>query len=465
MVTLLLVISIQDFTLLEKVNRYLIKKLILLTFLTVISCSNPDKDINSSIPISNGTLELAKTFGGSKNDVGKSVIATADGGFAVLGFTQSMDGDVAGKTSENYDYWVLKFDSQALLEWNKTYGGSGDDRGSQLIETSDGGYMLIGYSDSSDEDVTLNNGNRDFWVVKTDNSGAILWEKSFGYGGADEGVSILETSDNHFILSGILDVTASGGEGNIGRNTATHAGGDYWSIKINPSGDIVWSRFYGGSFTDAPTGVIENTSSDLITVGRSDSNDVDISNNKGTYDFWVVKSSSNGDIIWEKSYGGLEIDEARDVISIDNENQIIVGDTRSEEQDVSSNNGAADLWILKISNQGDIIWEKSLGGSNFDVARSINPTFDNGFIIAGSSRSSNGDVSENKGQNDAWVIKVDNTGQLLWETTVGGSEIDFTYDAVQLINGTIVAVGETSSFNGDVSVNKGFTDLLIIKIN
>lgn len=439
--------------------------LLFFTMLIVISCCNQDKDLNPIIPVSNGSLEQAKTFGGSKNDVAKSVIATSDGGFAVLGYTQSIDGDVTEKSSENYDYWLLKFNSEALLEWTKTYGGSGDDRGNQLIQTSDGGYALIGYSDSSDGDVTINNGNRDFWVIKINATGAIIWEKSFGYSGADEGVSILETSDNHFVLSGVLDVTASGGNGNTGRYSPSHAGGDYWSIKINASGDLVWSRFYGGSFTDNPAGIIENITSDLITVGGSDSNDVDISNNKGTYDFWVIKSSSSGAIIWEKSYGGSEIDEARGVISTDNGDHIIVGDTRSEEQDVSFNNGGADLWVLRISDNGDTIWEKSYGGSNFDVAKSISSTFDGGFIIAGSSRSSNGDVNKNQGQNDAWVTKINNSGQLIWETTVGGAEIDFAYDAVQLTNGTIIAVGETSSFNGDILVNKGFTDLLIIKIN
>ena len=413
-------------------------------------------DGTSTAPSATGTNTIAIGIGAS---------STATRGFAVLGYTQSMDGDVTGKSSENYDYWMLKFNSEALLEWNKTYGGSGDDRGSQLIQTSDGGYALIGYSDSSDGDVTINNGNRDFWVIKINATGAITWEKSFGYSGVDEGVSILETSDNHFILSGVLDVTASGGDGNTGRYSPRHAGGDYWSIKINASGDTVWSRFYGGSFTDSPAGIIENTNSDLITVGGSDSNDVDISNNKGAYDFWVIKSNASGDIIWEKSYGGSEIDEARGVISTDNGDHIIVGDTRSEEQDVSFNNGGADLWVLRISDNGDTIWEKSYGGSNFDVAKSISSTFDSGFIIAGSSRSSDGNVSENKGQNDAWVVKINTSGELLWEKTVGGAEIDFAYDAVQLTSGTIIAVGETNSFNGDILVNKGFTDLLIIKIN
>ena len=441
------------------------KHLLFFAILIAYGCTESDLAFNPVVAISDGTPELVQTFGGSKNDVAKSVVATTDGGFAVLGYTQSMDGDVIGKTTENYDFWVLKFNSDALLEWNKTYGGSGDDRGNSLIETSDGGFALLGYSDSVDGDVTTNNGNRDFWVVKIDAFGTLTWQKSFGYAGADEGMSILETSDNHFILSGVLDVSASGGEGNLDRFSTRHAGGDYWSIKITPTGNFVWSRYYGGSFTDNPAGVVENASNNLITVGGSDSNDVDITNNKGSYDFWVVKSTYDGDIVWEKSFGGSEIDEARGIVSSGDGNHVIVGDTRSNEQDVSLNNGAADLWLIKISGDGDVLWNSSIGGSNFDVGRSIDLTFDGGFIIAGSSRSSDGDVLQNQGQNDAWIVKINAFGELLWETTVGGSEIDFAYDSVQLNNGTIIAVGETNSSNGDILENKGFTDVLIIKIN
>ena len=441
------------------------KYLLFLFIIFFCKCTESNLTVHEGSNSSNGTLELVQTFGGSKNDVAKSVVSTVDGGFAVLGYTQSLDGDITDKATENYDFWMLKFDSEAQLEWNKTYGGSGDERGRSLIETSDGGYALLGYSDSSDGDVSSNNGNRDFWLVKINASGVLSWQKSFGYEGEDEGVSIIETSDNHLMLSGVLDVTASGGEGNQGRFSTRHAGGDYWAIKITPTGDIVWSRFYGGTFTDSPTGIKETLNDGLISVGGSDSNDVDISNNKGSYDFWIVKSDRNGDIVWEKSFGGSEIDEARDVISDGTGNHIIVGDTRSNDQDVAFNNGAADLWAIKISNSGELLWNTSIGGSNFDVARSISTTFNNEFIIAGSSRSSNGDVSKNQGQNDAWVLRLDNSGQLLWETTIGGSEIDFSYDAVQINNGTIVAVGETNSSNGDIIDNKGFTDLLIAQIN
>ena len=170
-------------------------------------------------------------------------------------------------------------------------------------------------------------------------------------------------------------------------------------------------------------------------------------------------------MIWEKSYGGSEIDEARAIAKSNDGNYIIVGDTRSRDFDVSVNNGAADLWAIKIAGNGDLIWNQSYGGSSFDVSRSINKTSDNGYIISGSSRSSDGDVTRNQGQNDAWIVKINEEGQLLWETTVGGSEIDFAYDAVQLPNGTIIAVGESGSANGDIIENKGFTDLLIIKLN
>ena len=306
---------------------------------------------------------------------------------------------------------------------------------------------------------------RDFWLIKTDAQGNLIWERSFGFSGADEGINIIETSDNHFLLTGVLDVTSSGGQGNEGRNTTRHAGGDYWAIKVSQTGDLVWSRFYGGSFTDTPYGVVETSNNEFIMAGSSDSNDVDISANKGTYDFWVIKAAANGNLVWEQSFGGMEIDEARGIAATSDGNYVVVGDTRSSDQDVSQNNGGADLWVIKISDNGNILWEQSIGGTNFDVPRSINTTLDGGFLIAGSSRSSDGPVDLNQGQNDAWIVKVNSNGQMDWQRTFGGSEIDFGYDAVELSNGSIVLVGESSSSNGDLSENKGFSDLLIIKIN
>ena len=169
-------------------------------------------------------------------------------------------------------------------------------------------------------------------------------------------------------------------------------------------------------------------------------------------------------MLWERSFGGSEIDEARAITSTNDGNFIIVGDTRSADKDVSNNHGAADVWIIKMNTDGNLIWEKTIGGSSFDVARSVTKTQDNGFIISGSSRSLD-DGFTNQGQNDALLLKIDSEGTLVWKQTIGGTEIDFFYDAVQLNNTTLIAVGETNSSNGDLTENKGFSDALIIKTN
>ena len=410
-------------------------------------------------------LDFVKTWGGSKNESAQSVTMTSDGGYAILGFTQSNDGDISNKTNDSFDYWLLKFDENNNLQWQKTYGGSDDDRGNRIIQTTDEGYAILGYSKSNDRDVSENFGFNDFWISKLDASGNISWEKSFGFAGVDNGISVIQSNDGGFLLTGVLDVTSSGGMGNS-RSTYSklHAGGDYWVIKLNSSGIKEWSKFYGGSFTDTPYDAIQTQDNGFIIVGSSDSDDVDIENTKGSYDFWVIKISQSGTLIWEKSFGGSEIDEARGIVKSGDGNYLIVGDTRSNDLDVSKNYGAADLWVIKISPSGNLIWEKTIGGRSFDVGRSISKTQDNDFLISGSSRSLDGDLTNNNGQNDAWVIKIDAEANIKWQKTIGGTDIDFAYDAVELLDKTIVVVGESSSNNFDVLENKGFTDLLIFKV-
>jgi hypothetical protein len=436
-----------------------IKYIVLIATLFLYNCSSND-DTNSPKNITS----TIKTFGGTKNESAQAVTKTTDGGFAVLGYTQSIDGDITDKLVEGFDYWILKFNANQELQWSKTYGGSGDDRGHDIIQTIDGGFAIIGSSQSSDEDVTINAGSQDYWIAKLDASGTLIWQKSFGYSGLDNGISVIQSTDGGFLLIGVLDVTASGGEGNS-RSTQRHAGGDYWTIKLDANGEKQWSKFYGGSFTDTPYDCIQTEDNGFIIVGSSDSNDVDISGNKGGYDFWLIKISNTGTLLWEKSFGGTEIDEARAITTSGDGNYIIVGDTRSNDIDISKNNGAADLWVIKISPLGDLIWEKTFGGSNFDVGRSIKKTRDNGFLISGSSRSANGDLTANQGQNDAWVLEVDNNGILQWQKTLGGSDIDFAYDALQLNDGKFVVVGESNSADHDITENKGFSDLLLIQLD
>jgi len=427
-----------------------------------INCS---EDNDNSIP--NGQekeIDFITTLGGSKNESAQAVVNTTDGGYAILGHAQSMDGDVLNKSNESYDYWLLKFDATNQLQWQKTYGGSDDDRGVDLIQTSDNGYAVIGKEKSNDLEVSENAGFDDFWVSKLDSSGTIIWEYSFGFAGSDTPYSIIQTNDDGYLLSGVLDVSASNGQGDRNSILSRHAGGDYWVIKLNASGVKQWSNYYGGSFTDTAYDAIQTEDDGYIIIGSSDSDDVDITNNLGSYDFWILKISATGTLVWEKSFGGSEIDEAHAISQATDGNYLIVGDTRSNDLEISQNNGAADLWIVKITPEGTLLWEKTLGGSSFDVGRSISKTQDNGFLVSGSSRSSDGNLTSNKGQNDAWVVKINSSGNLEWQKTIGGSEVDFFYDAVELNDQTIIAVGDSNSSNEDIYENNGFSDLLILKL-
>ena len=437
----------------------MLKNIFFLSFIVMYGCSN---DTSIQLPAKTVQVDFVKTYGGTKNESGRSVIETSDGGYIVLGFTQSIDGDIiTTKTTIQYDYWLLKFNENDELQWQKTYGGSNDEKAYEIIQTNDNGFAVIGYSKSDDGDLNSNQGFEDIWILKLDTTGNILWKTSTGFSGTDQGFSLIQTSDNGYFIASILDVTASGGLGNA-KTAAKHAGGDYWGIKLDTNGTIEWRKYFGGTNTDTCYDITE-TSGGYLMVGSSDSDDVDITNNKGGYDFWVVKIDKVGALLWEKSFGGDEIDEARAITTTNNGNFIIIGDTRSTTKDVTQNNGGADLWAIKITTDGELIWQKNYGGASFDVGRSIRKTIDGGFLISGSSRSADNGFT-NKGQNDALILKIDANGNLQWQKTIGGTEIDFCYDALELTNGNIIAVGESSSNNQDIVTNKGFSDLLIIKL-
>ena len=409
------------------------------------------------------SISFVKTFGGSKNESASSVLKTQDGGYAVFGYTQSIDGDVVStKTTIQYDFWLLKFDAHDNLEWQKTYGGSNDEKGYKIIQTQDGGFAVIGYSKSGDGDLITNEGFEDVWVLKLNTEGVVEWKTNTGFSGSDKGFSIIQTLDGGYFLGAILDVTASGGLGNS-KTLNRHAGGDFWGIKITTSGSVEWRKYFGGTNTETCYDTVEVDDGYLL-IGSSDSKDVDIKNNKGSYDFWVVKIDKNGLLVWEKSFGGKEIDESYQIIKTADNNFLIVGETRSSDQDVSSQNGGADVWVLKIDSNGEMLWEKTYGGANFDAAKAITLSNDGNFLIAGNTRSVDNDVTNNNGENDVWVLKINPSGNLIWQKTIGGSGIDLANDIVELNDNSILVVGESNSNDKDVKENKGFTDLLIVKL-
>ena len=445
-----------------------------LSIYILFSCSSDDDNSVIQVdPVFEGQLVWVKTFGGSNEDDAIDIVEANDGGYVVLGFTNSIDGDITGKTNSDQDYWLLKLNQDGDKIWDKTYGGSQNDQATGLSKTNDGGYIISGYTSSFDGDVSENAGFQDYWIVKVDNQGIIQWEKSFGFIGQDQAYKVIPTTDGGYFASGTLQVGEGGsnGEGNDIVNEdqnlrgGQHSLGDFWGIKMDANGNKIWRRYFGGTQADLNKDVIETDDGGFLLVGISDSPDFDISNAIGADDFWVIKVSAIGEKVWEKSYGGLETDRAFSIARTDDGNYLLTGESRSLGEDISNPKGGGDIWIIKINaSNGAILWEKSFGGTEFDTSRGIKNLGNGSFAIAGSSRSTGGDATNNYGANDAWFLIVDENGALEYETNIGGSDIDFGNQVMGTSNNEIVFVGSTLSNDFDITVNKGNKDILIFKM-
>lgn len=439
-------------------------KIISLSILICLMACDTSSDENEDTGQFQGIVEWSRTIGGSNGDSGYSIVNTFDGNIAILGFTSSTDGDVNNKSLSVNDYWLMSLDTEGNLLWNKTYGGSDDDRGQKLVQTQDGGFALAGYSRSSDGDASNNEGFHDNWLVKTDGNGNFQWEKSFGFSGHDHAYALVETQDNGFFMAGFLDVTSSGGLGNSNRSSAVlHGIGEYWCHKLDAQGNVEWQRYFGGTGNDRAFGTVQANDGGYLITGASESSDFDITNSRGSYDYWVIKLNASGEILWQKSFGGTGVDQSRSIIKTEDNGYIIAGNSFSDDIDIESNYGSSDFWLVKIDDNGNTIWKKNYGGLDFDYATNIKKSRD-GFAVSGYSKSSNNDLKVNYGDNDFWVIKIDEQGDMIWQKNFGGSGLDLAYDVVESPEGHIYVVGETESTDFDITENKGGTDLLIVKI-
>lgn len=434
-----------------------------------ISCSNNDLDESVEADTSNfmGEVEWVKSFGGSGEDTGQSIIQTLDGGYAILGFSNSIDGDITDKNLEVNDYWLLKLDANGNLQWSRTYGGSKDDRGQSLVQTSDGGYALTGYAMSDDGDASVNKGFHDNWLLKLDAFGEIEWEKSFGFSGHDHSYDILQTADGGFFFTGFLDITSARADGNMEKfNSLTrHGVGEFWGTKIDPDGGLLWRVYFGGSNNDRSHAVVPTEDGGFVMAGFSESDDFDISNTHGSYDFWLVKVDEGGNFLWEKSFGGSGIEISYDIAKTVDGGYVVTGNTFSTDGDIGENKGASDFWLIKVDNLGKLVWEETYGGSKFDAAQAVIPSKDGGFYIVGNSKSSDLDTTHNNGENDIWIVKTDEKGNLIWQQSFGGSDIDFGYDIVESQDGSLLLVGESLSLDFMDIPNKGKSDLILIKLH
>ena len=428
-------------------------------FFLAVGCENTP--LSESVPVSTKhALQWVQLFGGSAEDIAHAVIATSDGGFAVLGNTKSTNGDIQDKTVEVSDLLLIKYSATAQLEWSKTYGGSLDDRGHSLVQMTDGGYALLGYSMSSDIDASNNEGQHDNWVLRVDAQGELMWEKSFGFSGHDHAYSIIATQDGGLLFNGFLDVTSSGGLGSTSKG-GRHGVGEFWVHKIDTSGNIQWRRFYGGTSNDRSYAAVETDEGDFVIVGTTESTDVDISSPRGDYDVWVIKIAEDGTLLWERSFGGTEY-EGSNAVWLDSKQVLhVFGNTFSTDKDISSPLGSSDFWLISVDQSGNLLTENTFGGTAFDLGRDLLIDQHNQFWLTGYSRSSDIDLSENHGDNDIVLLQLDKNKFPKQHFSLGGSGLDIAHAIVELPLGGILVVGSTESVDGPFANNRGDKDIFL----
>lgn len=419
--------------------------------------------IYSTLFSQNPTIAWEKSVGGSSVNIAYSVIQTSDGGYVCAGYTASNDGDVSINKG-NEDALLFKLNGSGQLQWVKTYGGSGFDYFYKIKGTKDGGFILIGTSTSSDGDLTSNKGSYDLWVVKTNSLGVLQWQKSFGGLGIEIGFDIIQNTDGTFF--------ACGRSGSNGGDVTGYNGGssDEWVLKFSITGNLIWQKCLGGLGLEAGREIIKTLDGNILVIGQADMNDGDVSGVHGSAsqksDAWLTKLDTTGALMWQLCYGGSDLEIGYSLAFTNDSGAVVCSWSSSIDGDVTNNKGYGDYWIFKVNKLGNIMWEKSYGGTFGENPYSISATSDKGFIVFGHSTSTDGDVSGNhSGTYDNWIIKLDSVGVLQWKKCLGGTSVEYGYYAKQAADNGYILVGGAMSSDGDVTVKKGVVDAWVVKLN
>jgi len=357
---------------------------------------------------SSGGIEWQRTIGGSGNDKLQSVSKTIDGNYLIGG---SSDSPISGEKSEASrglsDYWFLKIGAAGNIIWQKTLGGSDYDFLTTIKELNDGGFILYGMSGSSisgDRTVNQTNGDPDLWMIKLHADLSISFQKSLGFGGSfgHSATDLDLVNESGYIISGVF-----------GTNSSQEA---YYISLINSNGLKIWDELYGGnSFEFAPF-VFSTNENNFIVAGTSSSN---ISGNKtedseGGFDFWILELNENGEINWQNTIGGTGGEQPWAVFQTQDGNYIVSGNSDSpisgdKTEDAKGN--SSDFWIIKLNNEGIILWQNTIGGDSVDHHARIIESVNENYYICGSSRSniSFDKVEDSRGEDDFWILKLDST--------------------------------------------------------
>lgn len=381
-------------------------------------------------------------------------------------------------TTQKLDIYTIGWSpiSFTLPGVRKLYGGDNVDRCRSIQKTNDGGFIVAGYSLSSNSGTLtglINNGSYDYWVLKLNNSGNIVWQKLLGGSQSEYANSIQQTSDGGFIIGGHSTSTNSG----TLMGLTNHGFEDYWIVKLDATGIVLWQKLLGGSFPDFAVSIQETNDSGFIVAGYTYSSNtgtlLGLINNGGV-DCWIIKLDSNGNLVWQKIMGGSSDDYPGDIQQTSNNGFIMTGYSASSNTGTLQgiyNNGGDDYWILKLDEYGNIIWQDLIGGDQSDKAYSGDQTSDGGLIVAGFSFSSGMGPPPgliNNGITDHYILKLDDVGNIMWEKLIGGSQLESAFSIQQMNEGGYFVSGNSNSSNtGNLSgiSNNGSIDYWVYKLD
>ncbi len=414
-----------------------------------------------------------KSFGGLGSDQSSAMIRTSDDGFIMVGSSES--GKLINDTfdvKENFggsDFWVIKTNSLGILQWQQHYGGTDNDVATCVIQTVDGGYLVGGFSFSYDIDISQHNPgattvagelipNSDYWLLKINSIGVVQWETSLGGSYVDKSFSMIQLEDGTIVLSGFSASNNGNVVGNIG-------GYDYWITKLNANGQFISAKNYGGTGDDRAMDIIRCSEGGFLVVGFSSSSDIDLTENFGLYDFWLLRIDDDGHVLWQKSFGGSRDDRAYSAIETSDKGFIVAGITWSQDVYINGMHGEQDGWIIKTDKYGNLQWENTIGGSENDAILLIREDINEGYIFSGISFSSDIQIPLNRGSSDAWLSKINSSGELLWSKTFGGSGRDEFHSFFQMSDGGFTVLATSSSTDKDIIENKGYEDFLMLRLS
>jgi hypothetical protein len=410
-------------------------------------------------------ISWQQCYGGSDVEGGANMSKT-NYGYLVLANTYSNDGQISGNHGGE-DVVLLSVDSTGNFLNSTTYGGSADDSPVQILSTLDNGYILLCETFSNDGSVQGNHGDIDFWVVKIDSVGGIQWQKCFGGSSQDmPGRQIIETIDTSYL---ILGSTASV-DGDVSGN---HGIFDFWLVKLDKNGNILFQKCYGGSNIENGRGMNLLCDGGMLLYGFAGSHDGDVQCDfhGGLYDAWIVKVDSGGQIIWERCYGGSGRDVFGSIVELPDSTLVCVGITDSNDGQVSGNHGSWDIWLVNIDSDGNIIWQKCIGGSKNESCIFGKISSDTNIFIGGETYSNDGNVSGNHSLypafSDGWLVKLSREGNLMWQLCLGGEGNENVGDEIELGGGKITVLGctEFSNNTGNVSCNiHGASDVWLLSL-